>query len=452
MSTLVLLVLGALAPAPSLTDEIPPDADLLVRSSVAEVWPALVSGRDELWPLVPVWPALRAEIAAIMPVSEALRAKIEEICGVDLRAATKVTLIADLDPKERVIALVVRGVKPRPLPELAPAGLEVRSVESTPVLFFTDHDLGVASLGDHILIGSSRGMSRQLLHERAPRGANAQDKLPLLAARLRADAPWQLAMVISDKRRREIVRAAGPLVGPVLAVVRGVVATGDARALTVSVDADSKKGATAALHALRAIGAGWQASGRVIYGATEWGRALGSTGARLPLVPSELSGDKLDALGAWLADLKIELTASIRPGNRVEARYVVSDGKAYLVAALALAGAWRPTSKDANRVEAERLLFVLRELERAHKKAHGKHLACPPTPGEVPRLPVAWPPDTCFAPLGFRPEEPLRFQLSAGVGDDRLTLVARSDIDNDGVPEVYYLDDDALAVRSFGTH
>ncbi len=448
MLALTLSCALSLAPTPTLADELPEGADLVVRVRPPELWADLVATYEELAPLLPLWPELRAELTAAIPRLVHWHGQLQTLSGVDLRQATTLTLIADLDPKAPVVVLVARGLSPKALSETPPAGFERRLLEGTAAIFATDQDLGVAVAGEVVLAGSSRGVARQLRH--LSRAATPpSDVLVKAAGRMRAPGPVELVLALRDEKRRTLLRAAGPFIGPALAPVRVLSVVADDEALSASIDSDGKKGAEVLGHALRAIAAAWQAAGDALAAASEWGLALERGGGRLPTVPPQVTAEDLKSLSRWLLTLRIEPRITNRPGNRVEARFALSDARALAVAAFALAGLWRPTSRDAGEQEAERLLFVLREVERAHRQSTGAYQSCPPTPATLPKAPLAWPEEGCFQALGFRPDTPTRFQLSASAEGERLTLMARGDSDADGVPEVYYLDDSAAAVRSF---
>ncbi len=97
------------------------------------------------------------------------------------------------------------------------------------------------------------------------------------------------------------------------------------------------------------------------------------------------------------------------------------------------------------------LLTSLRAAESVHLEVNGAYVACGPVPKAVPKGPVPWPSDSCFERLAFAPKGPVRAQLEAVLREGRLVLVARADPDGDGVPQVWYMDEDSQTIRGFGS-
>lgn len=359
----------------------------------------------------------------------------------------QVELGVDWDEVPPVVAARIAGARPQGLgaPE---AGDEERAYEGVRVHFRPSLGVGWAVQGPMIVVGGVRGLQRLLRAPEAKKGPNGG--LPLRSQVRLKNAELRVDVRVSPRLRR-LWEGEWGLLGALLGEADHVSlawAQEQGRMRWRARDRDAQNALVPAVRATLSVAGEalhrWRREGYVTQSAHEAQViGVGSGGE-----------DKKKALQAWtetvLGAVKLGFTASARAPSDVAVDVTLSPTTAFW--ALLMRGGLHVGSRWGTlpTVEVERWLLGLRRLQREYRGQTGAFLACGPQPREIPQRAVAWPSGTCFDRLGFRPPGRVRFQLEASVHRDNLVLVARSDGDGDGIPEVWYLDEQATAVRRVG--
>ncbi len=98
--------------------------------------------------------------------------------------------------------------------------------------------------------------------------------------------------------------------------------------------------------------------------------------------------------------------------------------------------------------EAHMNLRQLALMEEQYYTENGHYLSCGRTPEKIAGSdPVAWPGSGCFSALGFSPSEKLYFSYETVAAADGFQVIARCDLDGDGVARVLRYDFSARRVE-----
>jgi hypothetical protein len=465
-----LLAVG-LALTSAFADDVPPGTDVAVRVAAGELGLPVLAAVDELRPLAAGWGQLGAALATLDAMRQGPWREALTAVGVDPAGkGVVVTAFADLaDPKRPVIAAIVRGVKPR---QPQGAGLEAREVEGQPAAMVTGQDLVLVSRPTEVVIGNERGVERLLRHlgARAARSKKPVDPLVTAARRLRQEAPVLLALAPAA-----VVKGLGadkvPGLAPLSQSIGVATLALTASALEIVLDVDRPGQREAVASAVRGAIAALNGAGQGLLALGELAAAGPQLTPSLPLLPRGLDPKLFSAVvTTWTRDFRLTPAVHVRP-HGVEARVEVSSWRGLVASVLALGASGAAMRGGGGRepaappppapgedlpeaapsplaMQAESLLVRLREAELTYKHAHGSFVACALSPAQAPKVPTPWKPDDCFAKVGFAPEGVVTLlQLEARVEGDKLALTARADPGGDGVPAVFYLDDQASTVR-----
>jgi hypothetical protein len=460
---LILVAARTAAPASStLAADVTSGADLILRVSSGELAKSAPELLGELEPLVAALPSLKAGLGEGRGKLVAWWSEISRFTGVDLahslaHSGASVTLVADLDAKGGPVwaALCREATSATTLPPLDDSLVEERTLEGQTVRVAKGKDLAWVQLGTMLVVGSERGVQRQLRHLGAGSQAGGKKDPPCgeealceACRYLRRDAPVMLAFSLSTPAAAAI----DPRLAVVPELLRAGALAGEPTGVEMTLLAAPERQPAAESLVRGALGA-LSAASRAAQAMAEL-----SSGARLLGQPAlvAISDAKLEsALKGWLRDLKLEAVVRPRPQGIIEATVTLSDYRG-LLASLLLAAAAAPrllpvhARPDLDVGDIRRTLLALRQAEQAFKKRNGRYQVCPPTPATVPHEPLVWPGNTCLSVLGFAPKEPFAWQLAADLQDGQLVLVARASNGDAGPPEVWYLDEKAEEPRALG--
>ncbi|OGQ14915.1 MAG: hypothetical protein A2138_16215 [Deltaproteobacteria bacterium RBG_16_71_12] len=100
----------------------------------------------------------------------------------------------------------------------------------------------------------------------------------------------------------------------------------------------------------------------------------------------------------------------------------------------------------ARTTEARSLVVAIAHAEQRAMRDTGRAIPCPPTPAGIPHgVAVPWPSGDAWRALGVSPVGPIRFQYAVEVeAAGGFRVVARGDLDGDGVSSTFMLDGKTL--------
>lgn len=447
---MAMALIGALGPSP-LADDLPGGTDLALRVPTRLLARDGVALWEDLRPLVEAWPGLSHRLEDNRQGLAKTVAALRDAAGVDFeREGATLTLTVDLDAAGGLVAAaVLRGA-------LA-AGDAVRQsaegdtiVEGHVVKQLADTSLRWARLdGGDLIVGNERGVQRQIRRQLGVQPP-ATTEISHFARRLRDPGSLKAVLHLPARARRKLSETAGPMASFVERLRAATLLVNADQALLHLV-AERKNDQQALQHAVRGVVGLLRGAASLLEGGTELLIGLNMLGNRPPALPFQLRVRDLEPL-VREGRVPLELKAKIRARKPydTEVKLEVSSYPTLVVAGLMLWAALLPEGGDPLRARAQALLLALREAQRRYRTVHGEYLECGPVPNKVPMAPIPWPKAACFERLHFEPDSPTPFQLQAQTEEGKLVLLARVDPDGDGIPLVWYLDEDSEQIRDPG--
>ena len=427
-------------------DDAPRGTDLLLRMDTGKLTKEVTSSREAISPLVSAWPPLRALSARVDSEWIWLFGTLKTRTGIDLaRTSANVTLVADLDAAGGMIwALVIRNADGKSDLDVDTKD-EVFEVDGHVARRLDKGDLAWSVVDKSTVVaGSVRGLQRQLRHLLAP--TKNQEPLATEAARLRQSSPLQLAFALPDGIRTLLPQTLSHAGDLLAAATVGSIAARPGK-ISVRLTGEDEDAQVALEHSVKAFVALARASALLLQGGAETISGLRTLGLEPRQVPAEIDKELATTLSnSWVADFQLSAKVSKRRGHGIDATVDVSSYRGLLAAMGVMALMLAPGEATAP-AEVKDILKELRRAQNAHKKAHGEYLRCGPIPTNLPAEPFEWPGDSCFNTIGFSPKGKVRYQLMADVEDGKLLLVARGDANQDGILEIWVLDNLTGSVR-----
>ncbi len=448
------LLLSTALTAPGLAADAPDGTDVVVRVEVSSVAPELEAMWKDAEGLLDAWPPVKLLTETALSTWGGIIDSMAERTGADFkRRGVQVTLVVDLDAKGGpVYAMVVRGAfrkaGAKPVDE-ADSGVEAFTIDGHQAFRLKGRDAAWSVADGNILVaGTERGMQRQFRHLRRSKRAG-RDPLQKLASHIRRASPVMLAFVVPDDSRAMAAKLL-PTIGPLVSSVHSGTLEGKSSRLDLRLYADDDDEREAVEHGARALVALLRASTALLEGGAEAVLGLDLLGHRPPQIPQGLETTAIKGLVVeWLSGATFDSTMRRRRDHGIEMTIELSSYRALAAAIVLLSVGLMPSSGRGGRAEAQVLLMALRQAELAYKAESGEFLTCGPVPQQMPVARVRWPEESCFDQIGFKPPGKVRFQIASAIEEGELTMMARGDIDGDGVPEVWLLDEESSSVRAF---
>lgn len=448
------LLLSTALSVPSLSADVPDGTDVVARVEVSALAPELELMWQDVEGLLDAWPPVKKLTETVLSAWGGILTSLAERTGADLkRRGVQLTLTIDLDAKGGpVYAVVVRGALgkggAKPVDE-KDQGVESFTIDGHPAYRLKGRDAAWVIVDGNILIfGTERGMQRQLRHFRRAKHT-VNEPLQKLASQVRRASPVMLAYVLPDASRAAAAKLLPPI-GSLISSVHSGTLEGKSRRLDMRLYADSDDDREALEHGVRALVALLRASTALLEGGAEAVLGLDLLGHRPPQIPVGLETTAIKGfIAEWLNGATFDSTLRRRRGHGVELTLELSNYRALVAAGGLLTFGFMPFFGGDGRAEAQVMLMALRQAQLAYKAETGEFLSCGPVPQPLPVARVAWPEESCFDLIGYRPPGKVRFQVASAVEEGELIMMASGDTDGDGVSEVWLLDEKSASVQAF---
>ncbi len=452
-----LVGLALLAPTPSTAADLaeilaplPAEADLVVVLDLA-AWGRVyreVAAETEALPAVAENPEVKNLLGMQRTLLDSALGSLKTQYGLDLLqdlgwAAAGMVMADGRAPRGAIVALgrmpadLARKIVPEGQAETL-AGREVWRAPSSAIAVDPGKRLIAAECPE--------GLSRALAATEIP--PELARRFPELTARPGADHYIRLALAVPEAARAELLRDPSVPLATLAGGLGWVQLDVSKDGVRIALGCDGPAAAQKARRLLQGLGESFVA------GTYLW-RTYAYAALALDLGELEGVPPQLEGLLANRPALVRTIEALLpRPEGRPEvsldgttARLVVparlTRGGFLLSGVLAAVAvpAFIQYIHKAKESEGRENLMTLARLEELRKVERGAYQACGRAPAKAPGGNAqAWPGDTCFEALGFKPLEPVYFSYEVEVGEDGFTAYARCDLDGDGRERVLRYD------------
>ena len=448
----VATVIGAAA---SLAEDIPPGSDLAVQIDVGQLRSASAEAWEGLRPVLPFHPGLERASKRLEGKLQDTLNDIERLTGANLQRPKVIATVAiDLDATGgTVYSAVIRGAfATAPQPDDSKnleSGVVRIAIDGHPAFRSGDTAWTVINekrRGAALVYGNIRGIQRQVRQLLGDKKRAADDRLMVVARRLRARAPLLVAFSFDEETQTELADLFSDF-GFLFETANAGIISAHEDGFEMQLDSAAADDRDAVAHGLRAAMALVRSAVALLEGSTELLLGLDAVGKRSTMLPRGLDSEELaPLLDKWVRNFELDTKVKKRSKRTTEIAVKLSSYRALAVIGLLLIGN-SSLGSISIQSEASALLRVLRRAQLLHKEINGEFVKCGPVPDKIPTRRIRWPSVSCFDRLAFVPPKPVRVQLEATVDDGKLVLVARADPDGDGIPQVWYLDEESETVR-----